>query len=400
MKRPLVFAALVCGLAAFPVAASAGASGLKVVAQIAGPDGGWDYASFDPEHRRVYVAHGDTVMAIDADTGVVRGDFAQGAHIHAVVSVPGAGRIVTTNSGDNTAKVIDAASGTLLASIPVALEADSATYDSGSHLVVVVGGDSGQITLVDARKLGAVGSIHVGGALEYLQADGKGRVYVNAEDTHEIVVVDLAAGKVTARYPLAGCLRPTGLALVDGGRLISACGNGVVKILDAASGREIASLPIGAGADAVIYDPNRALAYVPSGASGTLAVIALAGPAANTVIDTVPTQVGARTGAVDPKTGKIYLPTAEYLPPTVPGERGAVKPSSPSRCLSSAASGGLSARVSSLPTCVASPPSSPSRSWRPPRRPGPGTPTPCGTWSTTCASLTRGSPACLRHVWR
>ena len=326
MKHPLIFAALACSIAALPAVSSAGASGLKVVAQIAGPDGGWDMAGFDPETRQVLIAHGDRVTAIDADTGAVRGDFAKAAHVHAVVAVPGTGRIVTTNSGDNSAKVIDARSGALIASIPASVDADSASYDPGSRLVVVIGGDSGQVTLIDARKGAAAGSIHVGGTLEFPQADGKGHLYINAEDTHEIVVVDLAAGKVTARYPLAGCVKPTGLALVAGGRLVSACGNGVVKILDAASGREIASLPIGAGPDAVIYDPERGLAYVPSGRSGTLAVIGLAGPAANTVIDTVPTQVGARTGTVDPRTGSIYLPTAQFLPPTTPGERGAVKP--------------------------------------------------------------------------
>jgi DNA-binding beta-propeller fold protein YncE len=191
--------------------------------------------------------------------------------------------------------------------------------------VDVIGGDSGQITLVDPKAMKAVGSIKVGGALEFDQADGKGRLYINGEDTNEIVVVDLAAGKVVKRYPMAGCRRPTGLALVAGGRLVSACGNGVVKIVDAASGHDLATLKIGEGPDAVIYDTRRSLAYVPSGRSGTLAVIALSGPAANTIIDTVQTQVGARTGAVDPKTGRIYLPTAQFEP-AQPGKRPAAKP--------------------------------------------------------------------------
>lgn len=325
MKPALVFAALVA-LAAAPGAAAAGPSGLKVVATIPGPDGGWDMASFDPARRRVLVAHGDRVTAIDVDSGVVRGDFARGSHLHAVVPVPGANRLVTTNSGDNTAKVVDASSGAVLASIPAAADADSATYDPGSGLVVVIGGDSGQITLVDPRAMKAVANIPVGGSLEFGQADGRGRLYVNAEDTHEIVVVDLAARKVVARYPMAGCLRPTGLALVKGGRLVSACANGVVKIVSAADGHEIASLPIGVGPDAVIYDAVRGLALVPSGRSGTLAVIALGGPDANRVIDTVPTQVGARTGTLDPRTGRVYLPTAQYLPPAAPGQRPSTKP--------------------------------------------------------------------------
>ncbi|HXV00267.1 MAG TPA: hypothetical protein VG166_07200 [Caulobacteraceae bacterium] len=323
MKLPLILAALGV-LAAAPVAA--GPSGLKVVTSIPGPDGGWDLASFDTGHRRVLIAHGDRVMAIDVDSGRVRGDFAKGSRLHSVVPVPGLNRLVTTNSGDNTAKVLDASTGALLASIPAPADADSASYDPGSGLVVVIGGDSGQVALVDPRAMKAVATIPVGGSLEFPQADGRGRLYVNAEDTHEIVVVDLVARKVTARYPMPGCERPTGLALVKGGRLVSACANGVVKILEAANGREIASLPIGVGPDAVIYDAARGLALVPSGRSGTLAVIALQGTMANKVIDTVPTQLGARTGTLDPRTGRVYLPTAQYVLPAPAGQRPSTKP--------------------------------------------------------------------------
>ena len=323
MKAPLILAALLA-LAAAP--ATAGPSGLKVVGSIPGPDGGWDYASFDAARRTVLVAHGDKVLEINADTDAVRRAFPVGKRLHSVVAVPGANRLVVTDSGDNTAKVVDAVSGAVLAIIPAAADTDSAIYDPASGLVVVVGGDSGAITLVDPRKMAAVGAIPVGGALEYLQSDGHGRVLINAEDSHQVVVVDLAARKVLAKWPLAGCEHPTGMALVKGDRLVSACGNGVVKILSAVDGRDIATLSIGQGPDAVIYDAARNLALVPSGRSGTLAVIALSGPAANTIIDTVPTALGARTGALDPKTGRIYLPTAEYNLPPPAGKRPTTKP--------------------------------------------------------------------------
>lgn len=308
--------------------AGTGASGLKVVSRIAGPDGGWDYASFDPARRRVYVAHGMTVTAIDADSGAVTAAFAQGNHLHAVVPVPGADLIVTTNSGDSSARIISASTGELVASVATAADPDAAIYDPSSGLVLVMGGDSATITFVDPKAAKATGTILVGGALEFAALDHKGRLFVNREDKNDIAVVDLAARKVVATYAMPGCVRPTGLALVAGDRLISACGNGVAKILDAASGREIASLAIGAGPDAVISDPDRALAYVPSGRTGTLAVIALSGPQDNTIIDTVRTDIGARTGALDPKTGRIYLPTADYLPPAAAGQRPSVKPGS------------------------------------------------------------------------
>jgi DNA-binding beta-propeller fold protein YncE len=303
-----------------------GPSGLRIVARIDGPDGGWDYASFDPARRRVYIAHADQVMAIDADDGEVMRSFAPGDHLHAVVPVPGGRMVVTTNSGDKTARIIDAASGAVLTSVTTADDPDGATFDPFSGLVVVVDGDVGEATLVDPKTMSSQGAIAIGDRLEFPAADGRGRLYVNVESKNEVAAIDIASRKVVARYPMSGCERPTGLAYVAGDRLISVCGNGLAKILDAASGREIASLKIGGFPDAVLYDPVRAMAYVPSALSGTLAVIALKGPADNTIIDTVPTQLGARTGAVDPKTGRIWLPTAQYQPPATPGQRPTPKP--------------------------------------------------------------------------
>lgn len=328
MKNSPLVAALVSMMALAPVAgrSAPGASGLKVTQRIAGPDGGWDYASFDPRLGRVYVAHGDKIMMIDAGSGKATADFAKGNHLHAVVPVPGMDRIVTTNSGDNTAKVIDTKTGALLASIQTAQDADSAAFDPATGTVVVIGGDSGEITLVDPTSMKAAGSIKVGGALEYLAPDGKGQVFVNVEDANQIVLVNLKSRKVMAHWPLVGCRRPTGLALVPGGRLVSACGNGVAKILSAADGHDIATLAIGEGPDAVLYDSRRGLVLIPSGRTGTLAVIALEGPHANTVIDTVQTQIGARTGAVDPKSGRVWLPAAQYNLPVPAGQRPTTKP--------------------------------------------------------------------------
>jgi DNA-binding beta-propeller fold protein YncE len=301
-------------------------SGLHIVGRIPGPDGGWDYASFAPVRRRVYVTHGTQVMEIDADTGKTNPTFAAGDRLHAVVVVPGADVLVTTNSGDNSARIINAADGRLIASVPTAKDPDAAVYDPSSGLVLVMGGDSGAITVVDVKKAKALGDIVVGGALEFAAVDGKGRLFVNNEETAEVDVVDEAGRKVVARYPLAGCQRPTGLAYVEGDRLVSACANGVAKILDARTGRDIATPAIGARPDAVIYDPGRHIAMIPAAVSGTLTIISLSGDHDNTVVDTVPTQIGARTGAVDPTTGRVYLPTAEYSLPVPAGQRPTTKP--------------------------------------------------------------------------
>ena len=302
-----------------------GASGLAIVARIAGPDGGWDYASFDASRRRIYVAHGVRVMSIDADKGTVNSDFAVGKHLHAVVPVPGTDLLLTTNGADSSAKIISAVDGKLISSITTQKDPDGAVFDPSSGLVVVVNGEAGMVSLVDPKAAKVVDTITVGAGLEYPAVDGKGRLYVNIEETGEIAVINLAARKVLGRYPMPGCKGPTGLALTADGRLISACSNGVAKILDASSGHEIATFAIGARPDAVLLDGSRGLAYIPSAMTGTLAVIALSGPANNTIIDTVATQRGARTGTVDLKTGKIYLPAAEYGSPAA-GQKPEPKP--------------------------------------------------------------------------
>ncbi|MEO8811294.1 MAG: hypothetical protein ABI376_00080, partial [Caulobacteraceae bacterium] len=301
-------------------------SGLKIVGRIPGLDGGWDYASFDPARRRVYVAVGNAVMAIDADSGKANPNFAAGSHLHAVVPIPRSNLILTTNSGDDTARIVNAVTGKLIASVPTAKDADGAVFDPASGLVMVVCGEASAVTMVDPRTAKAVATLPIPGGLEYPAVDGKGKLFVNVEGKNEIAVADIATRKVLARYPMPGCERPTGLAYVAGNRLISACANGVAKILDAGTGREIASFKIGAFPDSVLQDAGRGLAYIPSAITGTMAVISLKGAANNTIVDTVTTRPGARTGTVDPKTGRVYLPTAHYILPAPAGRRPQPKP--------------------------------------------------------------------------
>src|SRR5665213_831622 len=210
MTRSAILATLLsialCGAAPAALAGPAtGASGLKIVARIPGPDGGWDYASFDPVRRRLYVAHGTSVLTVAADTGAVTAAFAAGLGLHAVVPVRGADVIVTTNSGDNSARIIAAADGKLIASVATGTKPDAAVLDTASGLVVVANGASGDVTLVDVKGRKSVGLIPVGGALEFTQTDGRGRLYINVESKNEIAVVDIAARKVVAHWPLAGC---------------------------------------------------------------------------------------------------------------------------------------------------------------------------------------------------
>jgi DNA-binding beta-propeller fold protein YncE len=314
------------GVAQNPAAAQA-APGYHVADQIALPDGRWDYASFDPARRRVYIAHGMVISAIDVDTKAVISALAKGAGLHAAFALPGGDVIVSTNGATDTLQFSNAATGDVLASVKVGKKPDAAVYDASANLVLVMNGDSGDVSLVDPDKRAVVGSIAIGGALEFAATDGAGKAFVNIEDQGKIAVLDLKAKRVVARYDLNGCEEPSGLVYApDAGVLISACANGMAKVVNAASGAEIATLAIGKKPDAVIWDGARKLAFIPSGAAGTLSVIAVRGPTDVSVVQTVTTQVGARTGAVDPKTGVVYLPVASFQPPAQPGQRPTMVP--------------------------------------------------------------------------
>ena len=311
MRFSKVATLLLCLIA--PAALADPAPGLSVVGTISGPDGGWDIPSVDTGARRLYIAHGDAVMAVDLDSGKVTPKLVEGKRLHAVLPLPD-GRALATNGGDNTATLFEAATGKVIAAIPTGIGPDAALFDPSSGLALVMDGKGGDITLIDPKTAHAEGRIDIGGKLEFAAADGKGRVFVNVEDKAEIAVVDVAQRKVTARYKLDGCEEPTGLALnVDTGLLLAACANQKAVAVQVKDGASVATLTIGERPDGAIFDAKRKLFFIPCGV-GSIAVIAESGgkPA---VVATVPTANGARTAALDPKTGRLYLPTADFAPP-------------------------------------------------------------------------------------
>jgi DNA-binding beta-propeller fold protein YncE len=299
-----------------------------LAARIALPDGGWDLASFDPVLRRLYLARNDGVTAIDVDTGQVTGRLAPATKAHAVVPLKGGTEILVTDSGTNTANIFDARTGAALASIKTGEKPDAATFDAASGLAVVMNGHSGSLTLIDPDKRAAIGEIVIGGGLELAAGDGEGRLFVNVEDRNQLAVVDLKARKVTARIALTGCEGPTGVAwLPVSRRVLSSCANGVVAVTDPDAGKAQATLPIGQGPDSVLYDAQRKIAFIPAGRSNELDLFADEAGGVRP-LGKVASQAGARTGAVDDKTGRIYLPAADYVPSATAGGKPQVKPGS------------------------------------------------------------------------
>jgi DNA-binding beta-propeller fold protein YncE len=180
----------------------------------------------------------------------------------------------------------------------------------------------GTVSIVDPRSARVEATIQLKPGLE-LAAITPGRtLFVNNEEASEIESIDLRTRKPGAAIALPGCEGPTGLAYdAKSGRLISACANGKAAIVDARTRREVALLTIGKGPDGAMVDGARRMAFIPCGREGVLEVIALDAPGGPKVVDHVKTEMGARTGAIDPADGAIYLPTAQFNPPSAPGAR-------------------------------------------------------------------------------
>jgi DNA-binding beta-propeller fold protein YncE len=315
------------------VLAAAALSGAVIVAQaanpvptfavlerIAGPDGGgWDYTSIDAASRQLYLARGAGALQMDLDTRKITPVAIPGAGLHTAALAGDTGLVFTTNGQKNTVSVFDTKAGKMRGDVKVGDMPDAAVYDPSTKLVAVMNHRGGTVSLVDLTKLALVKTIPVGGELEFAAAAGDGRLFVNVANKHEVAVLDLAAGKVLHRWVMAGCEDPSGLAYDAADQLVaSVCGNGVTKFLHAADGTEAASLKTGNGSDGLIYDAARALLFVPAGEDGTLAVVTLGKTPA--VVQVLKTASGARLGALDAKTGRVYLPAAKDGPPA-PSQR-------------------------------------------------------------------------------
>lgn len=316
--------ALALASAIMPVVVSA-APAYSVAGAISGPDGGWDYARVDAAARKLYVARGTSVTVVDLKTMKTVGSLGAIAHGHAVVPLWG-GRLLATSGDDASVRFLRAGDGAELARLAVGRKPDAAIVSADGSTAYVMNATDGTVSVIDVAAMRVTRTITVKPALEYAALTPDGTLFINDEDANEMEVVDLAAGKAAAPIPLPGCDAPSGLAY-DGktDRLIAACANGKTAIVDAKRRRLAYLLDTGMGPDAVIIDPVRRLAFIPAGKDGVLDILSLDGPKI-AVAGRVKTEIGARTGALDPVTGAIYLPTAKFAPPPADGKRPAALP--------------------------------------------------------------------------
>jgi DNA-binding beta-propeller fold protein YncE len=301
-----------------PVTAfQAGGSGYHVIKRIkVGGEGFWDYLSVDSDARRLYISRGTHVMVLDADSLQPVGDLPDTPGVHGIALAPELGRGFTSNGRAGTVTVFDLKTLKPITQVKTTGQnPDAIIYDPATRRVFTFNGRSNNATAIDAGSGNGVGTVDLGGRPEFATADGQGKVYVNLEDKSMVVAFDAQKLAVNSRWPLAPCEEPSGMAIDrDHHRLFSGCHNQMMAITDTNSGKVVATVPIGKGVDANAFDPGTQLAFSSNG-EGTLTIVHEDAPDQFTVLDNVPTERGARTMALDPKTHQVYLVTAEFTPP-------------------------------------------------------------------------------------
>jgi DNA-binding beta-propeller fold protein YncE len=288
-----------------------------------GGDGGWDYLTADSQTHRLFVTRSTHTMVIDAASGKVLGDIPGQKRSHGTAIVPALGRgFITDGGGDGAILIFDLKTYAILGKLATMPDSDGIIYDEGQKLVLAVSGDGNKLMTFKPDIDPVNGKIDVpielGGAPEFLAADGAGKVYINLEDKDVVAVVNLKTRKVIARWPVAPGGHPVGLALDRKNHLLFiGCRNPQkLIVMSTEDGKVVADLPIGAGVDAVKTDGDQVFA---SCGDGSLIVVGLKDGKFE-VEEAVKTPPGARTMGVDHSTHILYLPTAELLPPA-PGSR-------------------------------------------------------------------------------
>jgi DNA-binding beta-propeller fold protein YncE len=306
-------------LARSGVARAAATPGYKLTSTMKlGGEGRWDYLTLDGAGKFLYVTRTTHTMVVDVATGKTLHDIAGQQRSHGVALVPAAGRGFISDGKLGAVIVFDLNSGAALGKVAAADDADSIIYDPASNRVLVFCGDAHRMVAIapDVNPKGGIASatVDLGGSPEFAVADGLGRVFVNIADKDEVAVVDTKQMKVIARWPTGPGQRPTGMSMDRASRrLFVGCRNKKLVVMNADNGKIVADFPIGAFVDATAFNDGMAFA---SCADGTLTIVREVSADKFELAETVKTEMGARTMAVDGHSGTVYLPTADltFLP--------------------------------------------------------------------------------------
>jgi DNA-binding beta-propeller fold protein YncE len=291
----------------------------------------WDYLTYDADSGRLFVAHGSGIDVIDGASGKLLGKIAiPGANGIAVV--PAIGKGYAGSRAKKAVMVFDLKTLKVIKELPADEDTDAVVYDPASQRVFIMQGDPHNTTVIDVRRDTVVTKLALGGQPEFAAVDGQGKLFVNITDKNEIQRIDTKTAKVEATWSIAECQRPHGLAIAPADhRLFASCVNSVLLVIDTLDGKVVTSLPIGKGSDAAAYDAARKRVFS-SNSDGTLSVIEQDTPQHYISLGDIPTRPLARTMALNPKTGRVYLVAAERVEvdpsATDPRRRYAIRPNS------------------------------------------------------------------------
>ncbi len=320
-----VFAALVFGTAATVAApVMARAQTFKVEKFDIKGDGGTDYVAVEPATGRVFVSRGDHMMVVEGATGKVLGDITNTPGVHGAGIATKAGHGFTTNGGDMTVTMFDLKTLAVIKRIMVGPGLDGIMYDEADDKIIHTNHSRpiGTLIAIDPHTGDIVGTAELEDvAPEGAAADGKGRIFVNNEGKNTIQVIDVKTWNAIASWPLAPCEGPTGIAYDrTTNRIFSGCSRNSV-VVDAATGKVVATITNGTRVDALGWDASRKLIYIPNGGEGNVTVVRQDSADKYTVVATVKTFPGAKTVTVDPMTHNVYLfqPERGPAPPPAPG---------------------------------------------------------------------------------
>jgi YVTN family beta-propeller protein len=308
LRNPVVlFLSLV-----FLAASASAADDYNITKKISMPgQGGWDYLAVDESARRLYVSHGTQVEVLDVDTGAIVGKIPNTLGVHGIAVAPELGRGFVSNGQSSTVTIFDLKTLKVTGEVPTGKKPDAIIYDSATSRVFAFNGGSNSATVINAADGKVAGTVDLGGGPEFAVADGNGFVFNNLEDESLVLKIDSRNLKVEQRWPTAPCASPSSLALDrTNRRLFIGCRSKVMAVMNADTGQVITTLPIGEHVDATVFDPETRLTFNSNG-EGTITVIHQDSPDKYSVVENVKTLPRAKTMALDPKTHRLFLSTAE-----------------------------------------------------------------------------------------
>ena len=262
----------------------------------------------DPAARRLYVSHGTKAVVIDIDKNTVVGEITDTPGIHGIAIAPDSKRGFTSNGREAKASIFDLESLKTLSKVETGPNPDAILYEPSQQEIYTFNGRGNNATVIEAKSGKVVATIPLSGKPEAAVADSKaGLVYCNIENKNEIAVIDFKTHQVVKTWPIAPGEEASGMAFdAEHHRLFIGCHNKLMEMIDSTNGKVIATVPIGDGVDGNAFDPATQLAFSSNG-EGTVTIAHEDSPEKLTVVQTLKTQRGAKTIALDPKTHNIYL---------------------------------------------------------------------------------------------